>query len=609
MLQWLLISALTLVAAHAQTSRPARPTSNAGSPNIGFFLVESNVGPGTVIVNFFPAAAVQRGAQGVIAGQPVMSGVARSLDAGNYRLTFAAIDGYFTPKPLVLTVSPGARIELNFVYRLKPTPHILSTALPRGVVGTAYDATIAVSGNPTTIAFNDLPAGLQDLGGGRVAGTPQAAGTATVGVTAQNADGEDTAMLPLQVSDPGAIGAGRLEITYDTAAGVVEPLAAAVHHVPQGESLTLSARPLPGFVFAGWQVTGTSSFTERDLAFTFFMPADLRVEARFIPSPYRALAGSYEGTLNSGAIRSRLQLRLLSTGLFTAKFQSSGASRSGVAFLGHFGNAGLSKTTTRSVLDRDPAAPATFNYQLSSVLDFDLHQIAIELYVVTPGSPVGQSHFGNALPRASAVAARPFAGRYTAAIVVPSPGAHGCGSLVVSKTGAVRFTGRWTLGESIAAAGGLNTIGEWPFFAETSTTPLAGSVYFTTPEPGYDATGSLNQPPLTTLPFRASRFTPVPLIDYAIATGALGGGALTAPLNLALTLSPRGVITDPANGFAARVDPRTGFLTRAGFPNPAGGAPAIVRGVILQKSRQAFGQHSLRDADGLPGVVEWQAAP
>jgi hypothetical protein len=78
----------------------------------------------------------------------------------------------------------GATLKVNVVSGVA----ITSTSLPAGVAGAAYSASIAASGGtrPYTFSAIGLPNGLSISAGGQISGTPQAAGTSQVVITASD---------------------------------------------------------------------------------------------------------------------------------------------------------------------------------------------------------------------------------------------------------------------------------------------------------------------------------------------------------------------------------------------------------------------------------------
>ena len=82
-------------------------------------------------------------------------------------------------------------------------PTITTSTLPGGKVGTAYDQTLAATGDATitwTLEGGNLPAGLTLAADGKISGTPSAAGTYTFTVKASNGAGSDTKSFTVKIA-------------------------------------------------------------------------------------------------------------------------------------------------------------------------------------------------------------------------------------------------------------------------------------------------------------------------------------------------------------------------------------------------------------------------
>lgn len=169
------------------------------------FSITAAAGCGTISLT---PTALPRGTQGVAYNQQL------TATGGTGNVTFALTNGSL---PTGITLSgtgllagtPTAGLATNFEvtatdqnnctgkqnYQLVICPTTLNIApatLPNGTVGTAYPATtLSASGGtaPFTFTATGLPAGLTLSTTGALSGTPTAAGTATVMVTANDANG------------------------------------------------------------------------------------------------------------------------------------------------------------------------------------------------------------------------------------------------------------------------------------------------------------------------------------------------------------------------------------------------------------------------------------
>ena len=116
-----------------------------------------------------PAGLSLNNLTGVISGTPTAG--------GNFSITVEAFN------------SAGISEEKVFPFTIAVPPVITTTGLPNGILGDAYSATLAATGDPTiTFSISGHPAGLS-VTGNTISGTPTASGPFTITVTASNATG------------------------------------------------------------------------------------------------------------------------------------------------------------------------------------------------------------------------------------------------------------------------------------------------------------------------------------------------------------------------------------------------------------------------------------
>jgi|GEM_PF-1341783 len=120
---------------------------------------------------------------GSIAGTPV--------NTGTFSLVLTATN---------ITGSDSRTISLTVQ---APPPVITSPASVSGRVGTAFSFNVVATNSPTSYAATNLPAGLAiNSGTGAITGTPTAAGTATVQLTATNSSGSVSQPLVIVINPP-----------------------------------------------------------------------------------------------------------------------------------------------------------------------------------------------------------------------------------------------------------------------------------------------------------------------------------------------------------------------------------------------------------------------
>ncbi len=100
------------------------------------------------------------------------------------------------------SLAPGDDGTVSLAINQSPT--IYSSAGASGTVGASFSYTIQASNNPTSFNATGLPSGLSvNPSTGEITGTPSAAGTSTVGLSAVNPGGTSTATLTLAVAAAG----------------------------------------------------------------------------------------------------------------------------------------------------------------------------------------------------------------------------------------------------------------------------------------------------------------------------------------------------------------------------------------------------------------------
>jgi fibro-slime domain-containing protein len=127
--------------------------------------------------------------------------------AENYMTSSDDVKGWRELKLIIN--SPTEQNSGNFRYYMQTTPAlgkpaITTTSLPSGTVDTAYNSTLAATGNATITWGLDggtLPNGLTLTQNGTISGTPTVAGTFSFTVKATNSAGNDIKMLSITINE------------------------------------------------------------------------------------------------------------------------------------------------------------------------------------------------------------------------------------------------------------------------------------------------------------------------------------------------------------------------------------------------------------------------
>ncbi|MGB6723830.1 MAG: choice-of-anchor D domain-containing protein, partial [Terracidiphilus sp.] len=115
-----------------------------------------------------------------------------SADLGSYAATGSASNGWTMHMVALKLASSGSAV---------PAPAITSAASASGTVGSGFSYQITATNTPTSYGAAGLPAGLTlNVGSGLISGTPTAAGSTTVPLSATNGAGTGNATLTLSIA-------------------------------------------------------------------------------------------------------------------------------------------------------------------------------------------------------------------------------------------------------------------------------------------------------------------------------------------------------------------------------------------------------------------------
>jgi uncharacterized repeat protein (TIGR02543 family) len=342
-----------------------------------------------------------------------------------------------------------------------------------------------------------------------------------------------------------------------------------------GVSYKATATPAPGWVFVGW----TGDLDNAGATLNFTMTDSLSLTANFIPDPFKANLGVYQGLPEFNGATGILQLKLNAKGGFSGRL----ALPDGTAFRfkGMFDLTGISQVQLGSTT-------AAFHFDVrTGAMSVTIGGIetALDHYTGSAGALAG--HYNIALP------GTPLASGSDC------PDGTGCAVLKISAPGSVRITGKLGDATAFSYAGFLSNDGGLPVFvsAGKGVENVAGELVFSST--GAHVTGDLawsrkavSKAALFSKGFDAiihasgDRYSPVdpgqpPLSNSTL---TLGSGNLGTEIVNSIVSG-----VDASNGgVTLRVNADTGFVSGQ-FVHPADGRKRSFSGVILPSQSGAFG--------------------
>jgi len=347
-------ASLTLTIAAAPIPAPVITSATTASGTVGsafsYQIAASNT-PTSYGATGLPAGLSVNSGTGLISGTPTTVGTSTvTLSASNSGGTGSA--------SLTLTIA-AAPI---------PAPVITSATTASGTVGSAFSYQITASNTPTSYGATGLPAGLSvNSTSGLISGTPTAAGTSTVTLSATNSGGTGSASLTLTIN-PAPAAAGQL---------TSNPASLAFGSAQVGSSLTLtdSLTNTGGSAVTISQATATGtgfSISGPTVPLTLNPGASVTFSAVYAPQS----AGSASGgiTVASNASNSTLTVSLTGTGTAPGQLTIAPTALS-------FGNATVGTSVSQSSSLSASGASVTVSSASLSSAEFSLTGISLPVTI------------------------------------------------------------------------------------------------------------------------------------------------------------------------------------------------------------------------------------
>lgn len=466
------------------------------------------------------------------------------------------------------------------------------------VVGTSNDPDTALVEVRIETSFADshwLPA--TGIATWSVKLSPFPQGASTIRARGLNAAGEVIAEVTCDVN---YLEMGLLDIRVSGSGSVIGGLTGTSSQ-QVGKSLTISATPAPGNVFAGW----SGDVASKSATLTFTMQKSLTLQANFTRDRFPDLRGLYVGLIATGSNDHNGFVRITSgpTGVFSGRFQLDGTA---YGFRGQFGVDGRATVT----LQRPGANPLVLNLQLAFAEGANEISGTISDGVFTAAISADRAVF-NAKTKPA-----PQAGNYTVVLAsnpnFTAPGhpqGNGFANVRVSAGGSARIAGLLGDGTPFTRDSMVAQDGVLPVYAPLYSTKgsLAGALTFrATSVSDLDGTLNWTKPPRSwDLYYRAGFAMTVPavgslykkpaagarLMDLPSGFVALGAGNLNSAILLPMTLSTANRITLPLVNpqmVSFTLNTLSGMIVGK-FAHPGDNKLRTIRCVVLQKQKCAYG--------------------
>jgi N-acetylneuraminic acid mutarotase len=168
--------------------------------------------------------------------------------------TTVPVEGFPVGNALVTVFTNGIPSASKIIQIGAAAPAITSSLSASGTVGAAFSYTITATNTPTSFGATGLPTwAAVNTSTGAITGTPDAAGTTNVTISATNANGTDSKTLQISIASQAPAITSTL-----TATGTVGQAFSYTVEATGATPITFSAAPLPaGLTFSGATISGT----------------------------------------------------------------------------------------------------------------------------------------------------------------------------------------------------------------------------------------------------------------------------------------------------------------------------------------------------------------